>query len=169
MLDAATGRVSDADTARLRTAAGSDAAAWSEEFAVEHDPTGLRAETNVFRYRPLPRLPLVAGTGAALADVLRVVLAAACAGVPVDLYGDGPWDGLPGVTVPEGGPEPEPGGRVRVVGAVPDALRAACAEAGTSLLDAPVVTDGRREMLGVLREQAMSRTRHRFGHVESHG
>jgi RHH-type transcriptional regulator, proline utilization regulon repressor / proline dehydrogenase / delta 1-pyrroline-5-carboxylate dehydrogenase len=37
---------------------------------------------------------------------------------------------------------------------------------GASLVDAPVVADGRREMLTVLREQAISRTRHRFGHVE---
>ena len=71
------------DLAWLRAAAGSDAAAWRDEFAVEHDPTGLRAEANVFRYRPLPALRLVVGADAAARDVLRVRLAAACAGVPV--------------------------------------------------------------------------------------
>jgi RHH-type proline utilization regulon transcriptional repressor/proline dehydrogenase/delta 1-pyrroline-5-carboxylate dehydrogenase len=33
-------------------------------------------------------------------------------------------------------------------------------------VDAPVLADGRRELLSVLREQAISVTRHRFGHVE---
>ena len=34
-----------------------------------------------------------------------------------------------------------------------------------TVLDAPVVLSGRRELLTVLREQAISRTMHRFGHV----
>ncbi|MDQ4115764.1 MAG: bifunctional proline dehydrogenase/L-glutamate gamma-semialdehyde dehydrogenase, partial [Actinomycetota bacterium] len=154
-----------ADREWLREAACSDAAAWRDEFAVEHDPTGLAAESNVFRYRSLPGLVLVAGDGATGRDVARVVLAAACAAVPVHLYG-WPEPPLPGVNRHPGLPEPEPGGRIRVVGAVPDGLRVAAARAGTSILDAPVVRDGRREMLTVLREQAISRTRHRFGHVE---
>jgi RHH-type proline utilization regulon transcriptional repressor/proline dehydrogenase/delta 1-pyrroline-5-carboxylate dehydrogenase len=60
----------------------------------------------------------------------------------------------------------QPGERVRVVGTPPEGLRREAAEVGASLVDAPVVADGRREMLTVLREQAISRTRHRFGHVE---
>jgi RHH-type proline utilization regulon transcriptional repressor/proline dehydrogenase/delta 1-pyrroline-5-carboxylate dehydrogenase len=155
----------DADKEWLREAARSDAAAWRDEFSVEHDPTGLAAESNVFRYRALPELVLVAGEGATGRDVARVVLAAACASVPVHLHG-WPETPLPGVNRHPGLPEPRPGGRIRVVGAVPDELRVAAAEAGASILDAPVVRDGRREMLTVLREQAISRTRHRFGHVE---
>ncbi|MDD7937843.1 proline dehydrogenase family protein [Actinomycetospora lutea] len=139
------------DLAWLRTAAGSDAAAWRDEFSVEHDPTGLAAEANIFRYRPLPALRLVTGPDAAERDVLRVRLAAACAGVPVS--------GFTGA--------PQPGERLRVVGTAPEELRRAAASAGASLVDAPVVADGRREMLTVLREQAVSVTRHRFGHVEA--
>ena len=51
----------------------------------------------------------------------------------------------------------------RSMGASRAELRRAAARAGASLLDAPVVADGRREMLTVLREQAVSVTRHRFG------
>ncbi|MEJ2866033.1 proline dehydrogenase family protein [Actinomycetospora flava] len=139
------------DLVWLRAAAASDAAAWRDEFSVEHDPTGLRAEANIFRYRPLPVLRLVVGADAAERDVLRVRLAAACAGVPVaELTG-----------------APEPGERLRVVGTPSGELRREAAEAGASLVDAPVVADGRREMLTVLREQAVSVTRHRFGHVEA--
>ncbi|PVZ08496.1 proline dehydrogenase family protein [Actinomycetospora cinnamomea] len=143
------------DLTWLRAAAGSDAAAWRDEFAVEHDPTGLRAEANVFRYRPLPSLRVVAAPDVAPRDVLRVRLAAACAGVPVTVVG-------PDV-------DPGPAERLRVVGTAPDALRRAAASVGASLVDTPVVADGRREMLTVLREQAVSRTRHRFGHVEDAG
>ncbi|MDD7965181.1 proline dehydrogenase family protein [Actinomycetospora lemnae] len=139
------------DLTWLRAAAGSDAAAWRDEFSVEHDPTGLRVEANIFRYRPLPALRLVVGPDARPRDVLRVRLAAACAGVPVHEL-DGP---------------PRPGERLRVVGTPSDELRRAAAEAGSSLVEAPVVADGRREMLTVLREQAVSVTRHRFGHVEA--
>jgi RHH-type proline utilization regulon transcriptional repressor/proline dehydrogenase/delta 1-pyrroline-5-carboxylate dehydrogenase len=139
------------DLAWLRAAAASDAAAWRDEFTVEHDPTGLAAEANVFRYRPLPSLRVVEGVGAALRDVLRVLLAAACAGVPATTGSDAP---------------PGPAERIRVVGTPPESLRTAAAEVGASLVDTPVVADGRREMLTVLREQAISRTRHRFGHIE---
>jgi len=34
-----------------------------------------------------------------------------------------------------------------------------------TVLDHPVLASGRRELLTVLREQAISRTVHRFGHV----
>ncbi len=156
----------DADREWLHAAARSDAAAWRDEFAPEHDRTGLAAESNVFRYRPLPELVLVAGEGATRRDIARVVVAAACASVPVHLHGSDDVP-LPGVNRHPGLPQPEPGGRIRVVGAVPDALRVTAAEAGASILDAPVLRDGRREMLTVLREQAVSRTRHRFGHVEN--
>ncbi|MBL8927746.1 MAG: proline dehydrogenase family protein [Pseudonocardia sp.] len=140
-----------ADVEWLRTAAGSDAAAWRATFSVEHDETGLRSESNVLRYRPLPRLRLAVGDDARERDVLRVRLAAACAGVPV-VGLDGP---------------PQPGERIRCVGTPSDALRTEAARVGASLVDTPVVADGRRELLTVLREQAISRTRHRFGHIEA--
>ncbi len=151
----------------LRDAAASDAAAWRDEFSLEHDPTGLRVEANVFRYRPLPSLRLVIGDGAARRDVLRVHLAGARAGVPVSTF----WRPDPAST---GGcttgiaprTPPQPGERIRVIGTPPPGLREEAASAGATLVDAPVVRDGRREMLTVLREQAISRTRHRFGHVE---
>ncbi|MDL5157248.1 bifunctional proline dehydrogenase/L-glutamate gamma-semialdehyde dehydrogenase [Actinomycetospora termitidis] len=141
------------DLAWLRAAAGSDAYWWREEFGVEHDPTGIAAEANVFRYRPLPGLRVVVGDGAADRDVVRLRLAGACAGVPVA-------DVTPEVV-------PAPGERLRVVGAATDALRRRAAEVGASLVEGPVLADGRREMLTVLREQAVSITRHRFGHVEA--
>ncbi|MEQ3549413.1 bifunctional proline dehydrogenase/L-glutamate gamma-semialdehyde dehydrogenase [Pseudonocardia nematodicida] len=155
------------DRERLERAAASDVAAWRDEFSVEHDPTGLAAESNVFRYRPLPALTLWAGEGTTRADVLRVLLTAATAGVGVRLHGPGVPDGaLPGGVHAGATLTPEPGGRIRALGTVPAELRTAAVEAGASIVDTPVLVDGRRELLTVLREQAISRTRHRFGHLE---
>ncbi len=195
---AATGAA--ADVAWLRAAVGSDARAWAEEFGREHDPSGLAGESNVFRYRPVPRLVLRAQAGARWADVLRVLLAADLAEVPVTLSvdpalvaalpgggsGGGGGSGaggsaagavgearrhLPPDWSVEGEAEaaasiaglPE-ASRVRVIGD-PGTLREAAARSGATLLAGPVLAAGRREMLSVLREQAVSRTLHRFGQV----
>ena len=48
------GRWSGTEPVSLDRARDSFAAAWADEFAVEHDRTGLSAEANVLRYRPLP-------------------------------------------------------------------------------------------------------------------
>jgi RHH-type proline utilization regulon transcriptional repressor/proline dehydrogenase/delta 1-pyrroline-5-carboxylate dehydrogenase len=56
---------------------------------------------------------------------------------------------------------------VRVVGSAPGLRAAAVTRTGeVTVLDAPVVASGRRELMTVVREQAVSRTRHRFGHVD---
>jgi RHH-type proline utilization regulon transcriptional repressor/proline dehydrogenase/delta 1-pyrroline-5-carboxylate dehydrogenase len=61
------------------------------------------------------------------------------------------------------------GQRVRVLVApgapVPAELAVAAGEVGASLLAAVPLADGRRELLTLLREQAVSRTVHRFGHL----
>src|SRR5690606_19479335 len=46
----------DAERTWLERAVGSDAAAWEAEVGQEQDHTGLRAEANIFRYRPVPVL-----------------------------------------------------------------------------------------------------------------
>jgi RHH-type proline utilization regulon transcriptional repressor/proline dehydrogenase/delta 1-pyrroline-5-carboxylate dehydrogenase len=59
--------------------------------------------------------------------------------------------------------------RLRLLGAAPGAARGdvlrAAADAGISVLADPPVAAGRRELLSMLREQAISRTLHRFGHL----
>ncbi|MYW72126.1 hypothetical protein, partial [Pseudonocardia sp. SID8383] len=77
-----------------------------------------------------------------------------------------PPGGVPGGVHGGDGLVPVAGERIRALGTVPGGLRAAAAQVGASVVDTPVVLDGRREMPSVLREQAVSRTRHRFGHLE---
>ena len=161
------------DAGWLRAAAGADQAAWEREFGVEHDPSGLAPEANVLRYRPLPRLLVRAGESRR--DLFRVLLAAARAGVEVEVSTDGSrgLPDLPGVSVRSetdaelaarlgAAPRPE---RLRALAPLPEEVLRAAADHGIAVLDAPPVAAGRRELLTVLREQAISRTRHRFGHL----
>jgi RHH-type proline utilization regulon transcriptional repressor/proline dehydrogenase/delta 1-pyrroline-5-carboxylate dehydrogenase len=150
----------------LAWARADDARWWAHEFAVEHDPSGLHVESNVFRYRPIDVLTVRVGDGAAPVEVERVLSAARTAGVPVVVSRT---DGLSVVSheafaaaVARG----EVTGRVRVVGSAPGLREAAAGHVGdVTVLDHPVLASGRRELLTVLREQAISRTMHRFGHV----
>ncbi|MFI2705143.1 proline dehydrogenase family protein [Cellulosimicrobium composti] len=150
----------------LAWACADDARWWDQEFSVEHDPSGLRAESNVFRYRPVDLLTVRVGADARPVEVERVLHAARTAGVPVVVVpstGDGAVSDEELARRVAGGTVR---GRVRVVGSAPGLREAAAERVGdVTVLDHPVVASGRRELLTVLREQAVSRTRHRYGHV----
>ncbi len=168
------GQLTDADLAWLRSAAELDELAWREEFGVEHDLTALRSEANIFRYRPLLQpFKVRVGPGFALRDVIRLRLAGLRTGTKVDVsasprvaaelrkvgvevrqISDDAFD----VEV-----EDTPGARVRVLGEVDSPLWEAAVESQSVVLDHPVLADGRRELLPLLLEQAVSVTMHRFG------
>ncbi|CAM3849105.1 bifunctional proline dehydrogenase/L-glutamate gamma-semialdehyde dehydrogenase [Isoptericola cucumis] len=159
----------------LAWAERSDAAAWSEEFGVGHDKSGLAVEENTFRYRPLERITVRVGDGALPVEVRRVLAAARRAGVPAVVVPatDAGW-GVPHeqpVSHEEFAASVAAGritGRVRVLGDAPGLAEAAAKRLGTvTVLDGPVLASGRRELLALLREQAVSRTRHRYGHVHA--
>ncbi|WP_127126775.1 bifunctional proline dehydrogenase/L-glutamate gamma-semialdehyde dehydrogenase [Georgenia sp. SYP-B2076] len=182
---------SQADRSWLRAAVASDAAAWTAELGREVDATGLRAEENTFRYRPLPELTVRAGAGASAVELVRVLLAAELAGTParvsldpdlsaelkaLDATGEPARAGLRRLTsvvdAVEGADQlvarvraGDVTGRLRVIGDEARVLPGALADAGVTVLAQPVLATGRRELLTVLREQALSRTRHRFGHL----
>ncbi|MCA4997502.1 bifunctional proline dehydrogenase/L-glutamate gamma-semialdehyde dehydrogenase [Tsukamurella tyrosinosolvens] len=168
----AAGDLGAEDTRWLHAAAASDERAWNTEFGVEHDPTGLASETNVFRYRPLPRLEVRVGAGARPRDLVRLQLAAARTGTRLDVTVSPDAPSMPfhapvhtaqdyaaGLA---GRAEPA---RIRVLGAPEPEVAAAAARAGHSILRGPVLLSGRRELLSVVREQAVSTTRHRYGHL----
>src|SRR5699024_8572461 len=64
----------------LRESARSDAHA-RDVYRTPVDVSGLRSETNVFRYRPGPRMTIRAGENAPLVQVFRLSAAALAAGV----------------------------------------------------------------------------------------
>ncbi len=145
----------------LAAAEASDARAWADEFGVAHDPTGLFCEDNLFRYRPLPAtvIRLEAGTPAWIER--RLVAAARRCGADVAIS-RGEEESQEAFAERLGRLDVE---RVRLVGSPGAALLTAAAEHGVHLADDPVTADGRRELLHHLREQSISRTRHRYGNV----
>jgi RHH-type proline utilization regulon transcriptional repressor/proline dehydrogenase/delta 1-pyrroline-5-carboxylate dehydrogenase len=157
--------------------AGSDAAAWAEEFGVARDVSALSAEKNVLRYLPVPAT--IRYADAPLDELLRVLAAGVAAGAevtvsvarPLDpqvaelvtgagatytVQDDASWAAtLRGSSAPY---------RVRLLGA--DATSFAEHSGGrvdVALYAQPVVEAGRIELLTFLHEQAVAVTAHRFG------
>ncbi len=174
--DSKTG-VSDAESEALAAALHSDAAAWAQEFGASKDVSGLIAERNIFRYRPVPvtvRLStgeppvsllrvLAAGllAGSALTVSSAVVLESAVTavlaelGVRVQVEDDGGWLARAARLG---------SGRIRLIGGDPAALAGALGgRPDVAVYHGPVTAAGRIELLPFLREQAISITAHRFG------
>ena len=151
------------DDAWLAWARADDVTWWTTEFGPEHDPSGLEVESNVLRYRPVPHLTVRVGYGARQCELVRILAAADLARVAVTVSrGDEEHDVAFAQRVRSG----EVGGRIRLIGASTGLREAARTRLGeVTVLDGPVLASGRRELLTVMREQAISRTRHRFGHV----
>jgi RHH-type transcriptional regulator, proline utilization regulon repressor / proline dehydrogenase / delta 1-pyrroline-5-carboxylate dehydrogenase len=158
---------------RLTAAAASDQQWWEEHFAREHDPTGLTVESNVLRYRPFGTVVIRLAPTGSDADAARAALAARRTGARVELSaaGPGPLDGILDATVHEGAAALAArlghleGACLRVVGEREPGIALAALSSGVRQVDEPPVTTGRIELLRVLREQAVSRTLHRHGHV----
>jgi RHH-type proline utilization regulon transcriptional repressor/proline dehydrogenase/delta 1-pyrroline-5-carboxylate dehydrogenase len=55
--------------------------------------------------------------------------------------------------------------RVRALGPLSPAARAAANAAGVTVIDAPVLANGRLELRWYLREQTVSRVIHRYGNM----
>jgi RHH-type transcriptional regulator, proline utilization regulon repressor / proline dehydrogenase / delta 1-pyrroline-5-carboxylate dehydrogenase len=159
------------DSNWLQAAVASDEYWWSTEYGVEHDPSGLVVESNVFRYRPRAETVVRAGHGVDGIVVARTVAAAIRAGTPVRVSTAQPLPDLGVSTTVESDRaflaslSSLGGSRVRVAGRAGADLHSAAWSTGVDLFDGDVHLSGRLEMLPYLREQAISRTRHRFGNV----
>ncbi len=160
----------------LSACAGSDQAWWEREYGREHDPSGLRVESNRFRYRPRARVAIRIATDARPPHAARTILACLRAGVDpvISAPGEVPWLARAGIEVTS---KPSPSlmnrldrwSTIRVVGEfAPEDLPAAH-EAEIDIVDAPVAATGRIELRWYLREQVISKTLHRFGNLIGSG
>jgi RHH-type proline utilization regulon transcriptional repressor/proline dehydrogenase/delta 1-pyrroline-5-carboxylate dehydrogenase len=167
--------------AMLRASAGSYVGAWRRHFGREHDPSAIRGEQNVFRYRPCRRVIARATTARpeAATALCQTVMAACVAGTPltVSLAPDAvPWawlgecSGVELVVEADAGfvdrlGHPGEAERVRACEPISAAARSAANGTGLAVIDAPVLANGRLELRWYLREQAVSRVLHRYGNV----
>ena len=159
----------------LDAALANDEYWWQKEFSVAHDPTAMKCEKNLFRYRPLPLAVIRGEVDTPLPHILRLVSAAVRAGVPriyvsssqklssirfagVQVVQQKPGD-LPGflATLP-------PHGVLRCIDA-DDALYSSAHQQRWRIVKRPVLAHGRLEMLPFLREQSLSATAHRYGNI----
>jgi RHH-type proline utilization regulon transcriptional repressor/proline dehydrogenase/delta 1-pyrroline-5-carboxylate dehydrogenase len=157
----------------LRAAAESDAFWMRREFGIDHDPSGLRCESNDFRYRPIGRMLLRA---ADTRDLARMVLAArassAAAVIELSLLPDQPAEAwmkaFPIWRESEAAlaARLRPGtyGLLRTSG-TGEGLAIAAVEAGIRRVEQRPVCNGRIELLPCFREQSVTQTRHRHGSV----
>ncbi|WP_459612554.1 proline dehydrogenase family protein [Corynebacterium urogenitale] len=181
--------LSKADHVWLRRAAESDAHAMSTEFGIEHDKTALVVESNVFRYKPLLEpLRVRVHADASARDILRLKLGAAATGTELDIsaahevaenFGElgaamriiSDADFAEEVSTAQSvrvralGSRGDDAGAESEGGSIPDELYKAAAMSGSVILDQDVLPDGRRELLPMLLEQAVSTTEHRFGYI----
>ncbi len=149
------------DAIDLVKASDSDHEAWSSEFSVAHDPTGLKSESNVFRYRPLPKTAIWVGPNAVPAELERVRQAARLSGSVVIESGAGvETEAVFLYRVAALGVR-----RIRVLGVASDGFHTAADAEGIYLATDPVTNNGFLEGRHFLREQAVSRTMHRFGNL----
>ena len=161
----------------LRMSAASYARAWRRHFEGERDLMGILGERNGFRYRPCHR---VVARGSAAADgalpLAQIILAAAVTRTPLTVSLDPdavPWSWLADVGVETVGETEdafakrlargETGERARVWEPASATVRAAANAAGVTVIDAPVLAEGRLELRWYLREQSVSRVLHRYG------
>jgi RHH-type proline utilization regulon transcriptional repressor/proline dehydrogenase/delta 1-pyrroline-5-carboxylate dehydrogenase len=136
---------------------------WQERFGIALDRSGLRAEENVLRYRPVTGVLVRVGADTPPADAVSLRLAAAVAGVPIEVAG--PERGDADVADRLGARGAVPIERLRLLAPAGDAVRRAAHVADVAVDETPVTHDGRVELPCWLREQAVSRTRHRHGRI----
>jgi RHH-type proline utilization regulon transcriptional repressor/proline dehydrogenase/delta 1-pyrroline-5-carboxylate dehydrogenase len=135
---------------------------WRDHFSRPHDPSGLRCESNVFRYRPCRGVVLRLEEGDTRSLAWARKAAQLCgARLHVSLAGQESEESL-AARLPALAAEAE---FLRTVKPPSDALLRAAYAAGLNWIDAPLLSDGRFELTRWLREQSLSETRHRYGLV----
>jgi len=139
--------------------------AWKRHFTQEHDPSGLDAESNVFRYLPVGEVVVWHDASQPNNDALDLIrLASATTGVPVSLV-DASTASPAALVARCAAGEAALVDRVRVLTDLPADARRALHRANVPLDDDPPVADGGIELRKWVREQAISRTMHRHGRM----
>ena len=163
-----------------QASARSYAWAWQRHYGQEHDPSQILGELNLFRYRPVRGILVRVEAATATVPLVQVVLAALTCEAPltVSLSPDRDnWDWLADLSPVQVIVEDEASliarlnapdavyDRLRALGSLSTALHRVLNAAGISVVDVPVLANGRLELRYYLREQALSQTVHRYGNL----
>lgn len=153
-------RFADSGPVDAGMAAASYRAAWSRHFTQEHDPSALRCESNVFRYRPCRGVILRLEAPDPVAEPLARLAAELC-GVPLEIsWATEENDSAFTARLPVLAKNAE---FLRTLTTPSDEVLQAAYAADLNWIDAPLSANGRLELTRWLREQAVSETRHRYG------
>jgi len=167
------------DGARIRAAAGSQATWYKKEFSQDHDPAAIHGESNIFRYRAYDKVIARFDAAAAASDIAIAILAASHSNTRLVISMDKLPHWLASLKLDnlecrqeslsallEALPQLQEGGfsALRMPGAGPD-VYSSCNNIGLSVLDMPILANGRIELLRWHREQAVSQTLHRYGNI----
>lgn len=166
----------EASLAAVTAAARSFARWWRDEFSIGHDPSGLRSESNNFRYRPFDDVVILrVAQGVTMLDVAVAVIASVVTGVPLCFSTAIPFMLHPNVDVVVESDEALTSrlssaviSRLRAPGNTSMAIAAAAHAAGIVVDSAPVVRNGRVELIHWVREQSVTECQHRYGLVRPH-
>lgn len=140
--------------------------AWETHFSLEHDPSALRAESNVFRYRPA-RGVILRLEGEDEKTLHRARLASALTGTPLVISRKSDeTDEAFARRLEMLGPRAE---FLRTVGPCPEVVLEAAHESGLNWIPAPFTACGRVELRYWLREQSVTQTLHRYGQLPDEG
>ena len=146
----------------LDRAAASYRSAWREHFSQPHDPSALRCERNVFRYRPCRGVILRLAAPDAVAETLARLAAELC-GVPLEISrASEESDAGFAARLPELAKRAE---FLRTLTTPCDEILRASHAAALNWIRAPFSANGRVELTRWLREQSVSETLHRHGNV----
>ena len=150
---------------------------WWKRLKQDRDPTKIVGQDNFFRYIPRKSVVLRIESHSTPFDVLRSCAAALTVGADLELsYSSqsGPeWHSLvptlkaTSETSEEFYERIESGKvqRIRLVEPASEALRVSAAKSGAYIADAPVLANGRIELLHYLREVSLSIDTHRYGNL----
>jgi len=136
---------------------------WESYFCCEHDPSGLGCESNIFRYRPAKGVLLRVDEQDERSEALAC-LAAQTTGIPLYISRrPKETDATLAKHLPALAGEVE---FLRTTETLPDdPLLEAAAAADINWIHAPISTNGRIEFTRWTREQTISETKHRYGHL----
>jgi RHH-type proline utilization regulon transcriptional repressor/proline dehydrogenase/delta 1-pyrroline-5-carboxylate dehydrogenase len=138
------------------------AAAWTTHFSREHDPSALRSESNVFRYRPC-RGVILRLNARDQQSISRATIAARITNVPLSIsIREEEDDAMFIARLAELTRSAE---FFRTIDVPNDKVLRAVNEVGLNWINAPLLAAGRIELTRWLREQSVSETRHRYGQL----